>query len=141
MISLRPQALVAGNETGRRRWRGMPRWFTALGLVLAAAYAGHQVALQTGLSRLRAAAEHRLDMLATGLEADLARFEHLPALLEMTPVVPALLEAPADPQLRDTVNRYLNGVNVSVGAEMLYLLSPDGTSLAASDWQQPGTTV
>jgi C4-dicarboxylate-specific signal transduction histidine kinase len=43
--------------------------------VLAAAYAGHHVALQTGLSRLREAAEHRLDMLATGLEADLSRFD------------------------------------------------------------------
>ncbi len=135
------EALVAAPETARRRWRGLPRWFAALCLVLAAAYGGYQVALQTGLSRLREAAEHRLDMLATGLAADLSRFDHLPALLEMTPVVPALLEAPADLQLRDTVNRYLNGVNGTVGAEMLYVLDPGGTSLAASDWQQPGTTV
>ncbi len=117
------------------------RWFAALGLVIAAAYAGHQVALQTGLARLHEAAEHRLDMLASGLENDLSRFDHLPALLEMTPVVPALLDAPADPQLRDTVSRYLNGVNGSVGAEMLYVLDPGGTSLAASDWQQAGTTI
>ena len=141
MTSTAPQALVAVPEPARRRWRGLPRWFAALGLVLAAAYAGHQVALQTGLARLREAAEHRLDMLATGLEADLSRFDHLPALLEMTPVVPALLEAPADLKLRDTVSRYLNGVNGSVGAEMLYVLDPGGTSLAASDWQRPGTTV
>ena len=78
--------------------------------------------MQTGLSRLREAAEHRLDMLATGLDADLARFDYLPALLEMTPVVPALLDAPADPRLRDAANRYLNGVNATVGAEMLYVL-------------------
>ena len=141
MTSTAPTALEAVPEPARRRWRGLPRWLAALGLVLAAAYAGHQVALQTGLSRLREAAEHRLDMLATGLEADLSRFDYLPALLKMTPVVPALLEAPADPQLRDTVSRYLNGVNGSVGAEMLYVLDPGGTSLAASDWQQPGTTV
>lgn len=132
---------MAAPKTARRRWRGLARWSAAVCLVLAAAYGGHQMALQTGLSRLREAAEHRLDMLATGLEADLSRFEHLPALLEITPVVPALLEAPADFQLRDTVSRYLNGVNASVGAEMLYVLDSDGTSLAASDWQQPGTTI
>ena len=126
---------------GRRRWRGLPRWFAAMALMAAAATIGHQVALQTGMSRLREAAEHRLDMLATGLDADLARFDYLPALLEMTPVVPALLEAPSDPQLRDTVSRYLNGVNATAGAEMLYVLDPGGTSLAASDWQQPGTTI
>jgi two-component system, NtrC family, C4-dicarboxylate transport sensor histidine kinase DctB len=125
----------------RRRWRGLPRWCAALALVVAAAYIGHEVALQAGLSRLREAAEHRLDMLATGLDADLARFDYLPALLEITPVVPALLEAPASPQLRDAANRYLNGVNASVGAEMLYVLDRSGTSVAASDWDQPGTTI
>jgi two-component system C4-dicarboxylate transport sensor histidine kinase DctB len=124
-----------------RRWRGLPRWCAALGLVAVAAYVGHEVALQTGLSRLREAAEHRLDMLTTGLDADLARFDYLPALLEMTPVVPALLEAPASPPLRDAANRYLNGVNATVGAEMLYVLDRSGTSVAASDWDQPGTTV
>jgi two-component system C4-dicarboxylate transport sensor histidine kinase DctB len=124
-----------------RRWRALPRWCAALALVAAAAYVGHEVALQAGLSRLREAAEHRLDMLASALDADLARFDYLPALLEMTPVVPALLEAPASPQLRDAANRYLNGVNASVGAEMLYVLDRSGTSVAASDWDQPGTTV
>jgi two-component system C4-dicarboxylate transport sensor histidine kinase DctB len=124
-----------------RRWRGLPRWCAALALVAAAAYGGHEFVLQTGLSRLREAAEHRLDMLQSGLDADLARFDYLPALLEMTPVVPALLDAPASPPLRDAANRYLNGVNATVGAEMLYVLDRSGTSLAASDWDQPGTTV
>jgi len=141
MSSSAPDRRVVPIAVHSRRWRGLPRWCAALGLVLTAAYAGHHVALQTGVSRLHEATEHRLDMLATGLEADLSRFDYLPALLEMTPVVPALLETPTDNQLRDTVNRYLNGVNATAGAEMLYVLDSRGTSLAASDWQQPGTTV
>lgn len=124
-----------------RRWRGLLRWCVALALIAAAAYIGHEAALRAGLSRLREAAAHRLDMLATGLDADLARFDYLPALLEMTPVVPALLDAPTDPRLRDSVNRYLNGVNATAGAEMLYVLDATGTSVAASDWDQPGTTI
>ena len=124
-----------------RRWRGWPRWVGALLLVAAAAYSAHQVTLQAGLRNLREAAEHRLDMLATSLGADLARFDYLPALLQMTPVVPALLDAPSDTQLRDAANRYLKGVNATAGAEMLYLLDAGGTSLAASDWDKPGTTV
>jgi hypothetical protein len=117
--------------------RGLPRWLAALGLVVGAACIGHEVALQTGLSRLRDAAERRLDMLATGLEADLSRFDYLPALLEMTPLVPALLDAPVDGELREAVSRYLKGVNATAGAEMRYVLDPAGTSLAASEWQQP----
>ncbi|MBT2303640.1 sensor histidine kinase [Variovorax paradoxus] len=125
----------------QRRWRGLPRWCGALALVALAAVAGHHLAMQNGLARLREAADHRLDMLATGLDADLARFDYLPALLEMTPIVPALLGTPSDSQLRDAVNRYLDGVNATAGAEMLYVLDAAGTSLAASDWDRPGTTV
>ncbi|MDM0067039.1 ATP-binding protein [Variovorax sp. J31P207] len=124
-----------------KRWRGLPRWCGALALVAVAAFTGHHLAMQNGLARLRDAADHRLDMLATGLDADLARFEYLPALLEMTPIVPALLGTPSNASLRDAVNRYLDGVNATAGAEMLYVLDAAGTSLAASDWDRPGTTV
>src|SRR5688500_7058429 len=82
------------NNTRRSRWRGLWRWCGALALVAAAALAGHEAALQAGMARLREAADHRLDMLATALDADLMRFDYLPALLEMTPIVPALLGTP-----------------------------------------------
>lgn len=141
MISWEPARRFDLPSETPRRWRGLPRWCGALALVALAAVAGHQLAMQNGLARLREAAEHRLDMLATGLDADLARFEYLPALLEMTPIVPALLGAPSDAGLRDAVNRYLDGVNATAGAEMLYVLDAAGTSLAASDWNRPGTTV
>ena len=141
MISREPARRFDGPSDNARGWRGLPRWCGALALVAVAAFAGHQIAMQAGLARLREAAEHRLDMLATGLDADLARFDYLPALLEMTPVVPALLGTPTDTRLRDVVNRYLDGVNATAGAEMLYVLDAAGTSLAASDWDKPGTTV
>jgi two-component system C4-dicarboxylate transport sensor histidine kinase DctB len=141
MISREPARRFDGPSDNARGWRDLPRWCGALALVAVAAFAGHQIAMQAGLARLREAAEHRLDMLATGLDADLARFDYLPALLEMTPVVPALLGTPTDTRLRDVVNRYLDGVNATAGAEMLYVLDASGTSLAASDWDKPGTTV
>ncbi|MBB3180874.1 ATP-binding protein [Variovorax sp. Sphag1AA] len=134
-------AAPPSHQKQSKRKRGWPRWIGALALIAAAAYIGHQVTLQAGLRSLRETAAHRLDMLSAGLGADLARYDYLPALLQMTPVVPALLETPSDAQLRDTVNRYLDGVNATAGAEMLYLLDAGGTSLAASDWDKPGTTV
>lgn len=140
MMTTSPDGLAARGAPGARRRHFLMRWCAALALVVAAAYMGHEAALQTGLSRLRDAAQHRLDLVVTGLDAHLAGFEYLPALLEMTPVVPALLDAPADPDLRDGVNRYLKEVAASVGAEMLYVLEAGGTSVAASDWDQPGTS-
>ena len=113
----------------------------AFAIITAAALAGHAVAMRSGLERLRDAAGHRLDMVSAGLESDLARYEYLPSLLEMTPGVFALLDAPGDVTLRDEVNRYLQGINATAGASNLYVLDQTGVGLAASDWSDPGTPV
>ncbi|WP_156373232.1 ATP-binding protein [Pseudorhodoferax sp. Leaf267] len=133
--------MTPGPPTFSRRWRGLPRWCGALVLVALAAFAGHEATVHSALARLREAADHRLDMLASALDSELTRFEHLPALLEMTPLVPALLGAPGDARLRAALNRYLGGVNATAGAEMLYVLDSAGVSIAASDSDKPGTTV
>jgi two-component system C4-dicarboxylate transport sensor histidine kinase DctB len=125
--------------------RKATRWLTwlagALALIAATAFAAHSVAWQSGLTQLRADAQHRLDMVGTGLDGELARFDYLPSLLEMTPQVQRLLASPADPALRDDVNRTLRGINATAGADMLYVIDRSGMALAAADWDQPGTPV
>ena len=116
-------------------------WVAALAIITASVLAGHALAMRSGLERLREAAGHRLDMVGAGLESDLARFEYLPSLLEMTPGVFALLAAPDNPTLRGEVNRYLQGINATVGVSNLYVLDRTGFALAASDWSDPGTPV
>jgi two-component system, NtrC family, C4-dicarboxylate transport sensor histidine kinase DctB len=116
-------------------------WIASLVIIAATAAAAHDAAMRSGLERLRNAAGHRLDMVSAGLESDLARFEYLPSLLEMTPSVFALLDAPAHPALRDEVNRYLQGINAMAGASNLYVLDLSGVGLAASDWKESGTPV
>jgi two-component system C4-dicarboxylate transport sensor histidine kinase DctB len=116
-------------------------WIAALVIIAATAVAAHEAAMRSGLERLREAAGHRLDMISAGLESDLARFEYLPSLLEMTPSVFALLDSPASPALRDEVNRHLQGINAMAGASNLYVLDRSGVGLAASDWKESGTPV
>jgi len=113
----------------------------ALLLVAASAFMAHRFALSTGLQGVKLEAEHRLDVIATGLDGRLARFDFLPSLLEVTPNVLKLLDAPSDPSLRDQVNRYLSGINATAGAEMLYVLDATGVALAAADWNLPDTTI
>ncbi|KQP35655.1 ATP-binding protein [Pseudorhodoferax sp. Leaf274] len=142
MTTAEPPPPAAGARgTRARRWPRVLRWGAALALVGLAALAGYQAALHTAMDRLREAAAYRLEMLSGVLESDLRRFEHLPALLDLAPPIPALLGAPRDPQLRAAVSRYLGSVNAAAGAEMLYVLDADGVSIAASDFDQPGTTV
>jgi two-component system, NtrC family, C4-dicarboxylate transport sensor histidine kinase DctB len=117
------------------------RWIASLAIIALAALAGHDIATRAGLERLREAAGHRLGMVGAALESDLGRFEYLPSLLEMTPQVFALLDAPSNAALRDEVNRYLQGVNATAGASNLYVLDTSGVALAASDWKDAGTPV
>jgi two-component system, NtrC family, C4-dicarboxylate transport sensor histidine kinase DctB len=117
------------------------RWAVAFALVAAAAMIGHAIAARSGLERLRDAAQHRLDMVAAGIDAELARFDYLPSLLEMSPNVLRLLDRPGDAQLRNEVNRYLQGINATAGAETLYVLDRAGVGRAASDWDRPSTPI
>jgi len=121
--------------------RVLLRWAVAFALVAAAALIGHAIGMRSGLERLRDAAQHRLDMVAASVDAELARFEYLPSLLEMSPNVFRLLDTPGDVQLRNEVNRYLQGINATAGAETLYVLDRFGVGLAASDWDQPSTPI
>lgn len=113
----------------------------AVGLVAAAAIGAHGAGRRAALQRLADAAQHRLDMIVGTVDAELARFDYLPSLLEMTPSVLDLLEHPADEPLRAEVNRYLRGVNATAGADMLYVVDRRGMALAGADWDQPGTPV
>jgi two-component system C4-dicarboxylate transport sensor histidine kinase DctB len=116
-------------------------WSVSLVAIAVSASIAHRLALQAGLQRLGDAAQHRLAMVATQLDAEQARFDYLPSVLELTPSVRALLQAPQDAPLREEVNHYLKGINATAGAANLYVLDARGMTLAASDWDSPGTPV
>src|SRR5688500_12228931 len=122
--------------------RAFAAWaLLALLLVTSSAFMTHRMALSAGRQALTLEAGPRLDLIATGLDGQLARFDFLPSLLEVTPSVLKLLDTPSDVALRDQVNRYLSGINATAGAEMLYVLDTAGVALAAADWNLPDTTV
>jgi two-component system, NtrC family, C4-dicarboxylate transport sensor histidine kinase DctB len=130
--------MFANMTSATRRALG---WAASLAIIAAAAMIGHDIALRAGQDRLREAAGHRLDMVAVALESELGRFEYLPSLLEMSPRVFALLDAPANEALRSDLNRYLQGINATAGAANLYVLDRAGVGLAASDWNEASTPI
>ncbi|SIQ38018.1 ATP-binding protein [Pseudacidovorax sp. RU35E] len=124
--------------TGAGRTRLGPA-LAVLALVALAAWGAYALALRIGLDRLGEAADHRLDMEVSRIEAELARFDYLPALLETSPQVQQLLASPFDPALRAQASHYLHALNAIAGAETLYVLEPGGVAAAASDDGQLGT--
>lgn len=134
--STNPGAKASTSALGLAAWA-----LLALLLVASSAFMAHRIALRAGQQGAKVEAEHRLDLIATSLQGQLARFDFLPSLLEVTPDVLKLLDTPSDASLRDQVNRYLSGINATAGAEMLYVLDAAGVALAAADWNLPETTV
>jgi two-component system C4-dicarboxylate transport sensor histidine kinase DctB len=137
LVNIKGSPEISSVAPGSTRW--LVRGAIAVALVVAASWLGYAVAFQRGLEHLRAAAQQRLAVEAVRLDGHLSRFEYLPSLLETSPSVFRLLGAPSDSALRQTVSEYLKSINLLAGAENLYVLGVSGDTLAAADFEQPGT--
>lgn len=75
-----------------------------------------------------------LDLYVANLLGTLRRFEVLPAIFGQLPVLRAPLLAPEEATRRDQANRLLAGLQRQTGADVIYLMAPDGRTLASSNW-------
>ena len=121
--------------------RRVLRSVVGLLVIAAVAWLARDLALDQGLRQLHIHSAQRLEVEAARLDGQLGRFEYLPSLLETSPEVLRLLEAPPDPALVDRVNRYLAALNAIAGADNLYVQDASGRALAAADFDAPGTPV
>lgn len=82
-----------------------------------------------------------LDLYVANLLGTLHRYETLPQILSQLPALRAALAAPQDAQAISTANLLLREVSRQTGAEVMYLMAPDGTTLAASNWDKRDSFV
>jgi two-component system, NtrC family, C4-dicarboxylate transport sensor histidine kinase DctB len=139
LMNIKGSSEVSSVATSSTRW--LVRGASALTLIVAASWLGYTVAFDRGQDHLRAAAQQRLAVEAARLDGYLSRFEYLPSLLETSPNVFRLLSAPGDLALQQSVSLYLKSINLLAGADNLYVLDVSGDTLAAADFDQPGTPV
>lgn len=88
---------------------------------------------------LQAGTTLRLAVAALG--GHLSRYEPLPALIADHDDIEALLQAPSDAELRRTANQYLKEINGLLESSDIYVMTPDGNTIAASNYETPGTFV
>ncbi|PKF78357.1 sensor histidine kinase [Vibrio sp. vnigr-6D03] len=81
------------------------------------------------------------DQLSNHLATQLEKYAYIPQLMSKdNELVDALLSPTNSAQL-DITNRYLDEVNSVVGAADTYLLNRNGTTIAASNWQNKKTFI
>lgn len=82
-----------------------------------------------------------LDLYVANLLGTLRRYEVLPQILGDLPGLRAVLHAPEDGAAAAHANLLLDRVRAQTGADVIYLMRPDGVTLAASNWDKPDSFV
>ncbi|TLX58969.1 sensor histidine kinase [Stutzerimonas nosocomialis] len=82
-----------------------------------------------------------LDLYVANLLGSLRRYEVLPRILGDLPEVRDVLLDAANPGALDRANRLLNQLRNQTGADVIYLMDPDGNTLAASNWADEDSFV
>jgi two-component system, NtrC family, C4-dicarboxylate transport sensor histidine kinase DctB len=86
-------------------------------------------------------ASSALRLAVAALSGHLSRYEPLPALIADHDDVEALLQKPDDPALRQVANNYLKEINGLLESSDIYVMTPDGNTIAASNYDMPATFV
>lgn len=101
----------------------------------------HSHVTRGNLHDLRERSLNTLRLTEATLRGQLLRFDRLPGLLADERTIRALLLRPGDRGLADQANRYLKDTATRLGASDLYLMTRDGETIAASNYDQPQSFV
>lgn len=107
------------------------------GLLFAAVW---WVALENGKTRTVAQLQDRLTITLRSVESEVERFRYLAGVIGEDARVSAMLTAAA-PDVEARANSYLQSIRERSGADEIYLLDLSGMTLAASNWNEPGSFV
>jgi two-component system C4-dicarboxylate transport sensor histidine kinase DctB len=105
-------------------------------LVVVGMVMGYRISERSGLTDLAAVASERLELYASNLETELARYAYLPSLIAIDEDVQALLDDPHNAQIQQTARLKLARVNVRAGSILIFVTAADGEALAASNGYQ-----
>lgn len=84
--------------------------------------------------RLQENAKNYLARLTSSLDAALARHSYLPVLLAQEPFIRDYLQKKSNAISTDQLNFYLERINQIAGTLDIYLILPNGDTIAASNW-------
>lgn len=129
-----PPARLLPDAPARRRgiWAAIAVLVLALGVALG--NWGYERARNAALSELSQRGENTLHLAVAALRGQLRRFDRLPALIAQQAIIHALLRSPDNPDVIDATNRFLRDTDALLESSDIYVMAPDGNTLAASNF-------
>lgn len=122
------------------RWLGLRLLAAAALCGLAGWLVGSQV-LQGQLDRLGEQSRHRAEFYRQSLESLLSRNTSLPRIIAREDRLKTLLQHPDTATARAAANRYLADIRRDADINATFLMDRNGLTLAASNFDQPGSYV
>jgi two-component system, NtrC family, C4-dicarboxylate transport sensor histidine kinase DctB len=110
----------------------------AAGLI---AVQGTAVATRSYMQEASSQANTALRLAVAALSGHLNRYQALPALIADHDDVKELVTRPRDRLLRGAVNSYLKEINELLKSSDIYVITPDGNTIAASNYDGPTSFV
>jgi two-component system C4-dicarboxylate transport sensor histidine kinase DctB len=83
----------------------------------------------------------RASFYALSLDSQLARYESIPRIAALEPVLLKLLNHPDNAAVRIAANAYLKAVQANAQLAAAYVMDAHGVTLAASNWDKPSSFV
>lgn len=106
-------------------------WLLVAALVILTVYFSVSYSAQ---ARLQESAKNYLTRLTSSLDAALARHSYLPVLLAQEPFIQDFLQKKPEAISTEQLNLYLERINQIAGTLDIYLMLPNGDTIAASNW-------
>ncbi|NRP73297.1 C4-dicarboxylate transport sensor protein DctB [Ensifer psoraleae] len=105
------------------------------------AWQGNAIATRRYMQEASAQATTTLRLAVSALSGHLNRYQALPALIADHDDVKELATRPQDRRLRESVNSYLKEINKLLRSSDIYVITPDGDTIAASNYDGPASFV
>ncbi|WP_426227897.1 sensor histidine kinase [Pararhizobium sp. DWP3-4] len=110
-------------------------------LLFAVVFQGGAWATRSYMDEASLQASSALRLAVSALSGHLSRYEPLPALIADHDDIKELIAHPDDKALRDTADVYLKDINRLLESSDIYVMTLDGNTIAASNYDQPASFV
>ena len=104
-------------------------------------FGGYRASEYQGMQTLRTDAGHRLDLFGAAVDGIVNRYAHIPATIQLSEEVLALLRKPRPAGSVASANRFLERLNGHIGSLAIFVMDERGIVLASSNWKQPDSFV
>jgi two-component system C4-dicarboxylate transport sensor histidine kinase DctB len=104
-------------------------------------FGGYRASEYQGMQTLRTDAGHRLDLFGAAVDGIVNRYAHIPATIQLSEEVLALLRKPRPAGSVAAANRFLERLNGHIGSLAIFVMDERGIVLASSNWKQPDSFV